>query len=151
MRAMHKVLILHGPNLNLLGKREPELYGQTSLDEINDLCQAWANSRQIQLSTKQSNHEGQLVDWIQEAAAQKIDGIVINPAAYTHTSLAIRDAFLATQIPFIEVHLTELSTRESFRQFSYLSDIALEVITGLGAQGYLNALDTINNKLMVTA
>ena len=148
---MHKVLILHGPNLNLLGKREPELYGHTSLDEINDLCQAWAKGHQIQLSAKQSNHEGQLVDWIQEGASQKVDGIVINPAAYTHTSLAIRDAFLATQIPFIEVHLSELTTRESFRQFSYLSDIALEVITGLGAQGYLNALDTINNKLMVTA
>ena len=146
MRAMSKVLILNGPNLNLLGQREPEIYGSDTLRDIEVSCQMFAANHGLQLEFKQSNHEGQLVDWIQQAKQERVDTIVINPAAYTHTSIAIRDAFLATDIPFIEVHLSDTQQREDFRKHSYLSDIAITVISNLGAQVYRSALETIINQ-----
>ncbi|WP_457858830.1 type II 3-dehydroquinate dehydratase [Psychrobacter pulmonis] len=142
----HKLLLINGVNLNLLGKREPEIYGHTTLADIEKNLIERAVKYDIELICIQSNHEGKLVDEIQhygllaETAAQ-VDAIIINPAAFTHTSVAIRDALLATQKPFIEVHLSNVHAREPFRQHSYLSDIAVGVICGLGHLGYQMALD----------
>lgn len=142
----HKLLLINGVNLNLLGKREPEIYGHTTLADIEKNLVARAAKYGIELICIQSNHEGKLVDEIQhygllaESAAQ-VDAIIINPAAFTHTSVAIRDALSATQKPFIEVHLSNVHAREPFRQHSYLSDIAVGVICGLGHLGYQMALD----------
>jgi len=133
---MSKVLVLHGPNLNLLGDREPEHYGKTSLEQINQNLGKLADSENIALNCQQSNAEHELVDAIQNAAQSSIEFIIINPAAYTHTSVALRDALAATGIPFIEVHLSNVHAREEFRSKSYFSDIALGVICGLGAFGY---------------
>lgn len=133
---MTKILILHGPNLNLLGTREPELYGRMTLDEINERAAQIAQEAGFEVTAKQSNAEHELVNVLQEAAAEDVGFIVFNPAAYTHTSVAIRDAIIATRIPFIEVHLSNIFQREEFRHYSYLSDIAQGVICGLGAQGY---------------
>lgn len=137
---MTKILVIHGPNLNLLGKREPDIYGADTLDKINQSLADIASENQVDLQTFQSNSEGEIVNAIQIAASEDIDFILINPAAYTHTSVAIRDAFLATKIPFIEVHLSNVYAREEFRQHSYLSDIAKGVICGFGKNGYLMAL-----------
>jgi len=137
---MAKLLLLHGPNLNLLGKREPTLYGNEGLAEINRRLVVLAEERGHELACFQSNAEHELVDRIQAAAEQEIEFIVINPAAFTHTSIAIRDAFLAVAIPFIEVHLSNIHRREAFRHHSYLSDIALGVVAGLGPYGYELAL-----------
>ncbi|ERL54487.1 type II 3-dehydroquinate dehydratase [Psychrobacter aquaticus] len=140
-----KLLLINGVNLNLLGKREPEIYGHTTLIDIEKRLIARAAMNGIELICIQSNHEGKLVDEIQqygllaESAAQ-VDAIIINPAAFTHTSVALRDALLATQKPFIEVHLSNVHARESFRHHSYLSDIAVGVICGLGHMGYDMAL-----------
>ncbi|MDQ3186154.1 MAG: type II 3-dehydroquinate dehydratase [Pseudomonadota bacterium] len=134
------VLVLHGPNLNLLGKREPEVYGSTTLDEINGSLSLLAKETGIRLTTFQSNAEGELIDRIQEATGRGIDFIIINPAAYTHTSVALRDALAATGLPFIEVHLSNIFARESFRKESYFSELAVGVISGLGAKGYELAL-----------
>jgi len=142
----HKLLLVNGVNLNLLGKREPEIYGHTTLADIEMRLIKRAAQYGIELVCIQSNHEGKLVDDIQhygllaEAAAQ-VDAVIINPAAFTHTSVALRDALLATQKPFIEVHLSNVHARESFRQQSYLSDVAVGVICGLGHLGYQTALD----------
>lgn len=142
----HKLLLVNGVNLNLLGKREPEIYGHTTLADIEERLITRAASYGIELICIQSNHEGQLVDDIQqyglltETEAQ-VDAIIINPAAFTHTSVALRDALLATQKPFIEVHLSNVHTREAFRQHSYFSDVAVGVICGLGHLGYQMALD----------
>lgn len=144
---MANILVLHGPNLNLLGKREPEVYGTTTLAEINDLLLTEAKNVGHDLNCKQSNAEHELVDLIHAAKEEGVDFIVINPGAFTHTSIALRDAFLGVQIPFIEVHLSNVFARESFRQQSYLSDVAIGVISGLGAQGYSFALQAINNQL----
>jgi len=133
---MAKLLILNGPNLNLLGAREPTVYGSTTLDDIRRCCEALAQSLGHELSFFQSNAEHELVERIHLAWRERIDFIVINPAAYTHTSIALRDALLATDIPFIEVHLSNVFAREPFRHHSYLSDLAVGVISGLGAQGY---------------
>lgn len=138
-----KVLVLHGPNLNLLGTREPQTYGHTTLADINDALAKRAAAAGLDLDTFQSNHEGALVDRIQAARSEGVDFIVINPAAYTHTSVALRDALAGVAIPFIEVHLSNVHRREPFRHHSYFSDQAVGVICGLGWQGYLLALDYV--------
>jgi len=130
------ILVIHGPNLNLLGTREPEVYGAVTLTEINRNLAKLAEKEGISLNCFQSNAEGELIDRIQQAGAEKIDFIIINPAAYTHTSIALRDALAATRIPFIEVHLSNIFARELFRQKSFFSDMAVGVISGLGAKGY---------------
>ncbi|KAK79438.1 3-dehydroquinate dehydratase, type II [Bordetella holmesii CDC-H635-BH] len=135
-----RILVLHGPNLNLLGSREPEIYGSLTLAQINEGLESVATELGVTLSALQSNHEGALVDRIQAAARDGTDFIIINAAAYTHTSVAVRDALAAVAIPFIEVHLSNLYKRESFRHHSYLSDIAIGLISGLGANGYEAAL-----------
>lgn len=141
-----KLLLINGVNLNLLGKREPEIYGHTTLAQIETALTSLAAEHNIELICIQSNHEGKLVDDIQHHglltdAKMQVDAIIINPAAFTHTSVAIRDALLATQKPFIEVHLSNVHARESFRQHSYLSDVAVGVISGLGSLGYQTALE----------
>ncbi|WP_448565497.1 type II 3-dehydroquinate dehydratase [Thalassotalea ganghwensis] len=139
MAAKFNILVLNGPNLNMLGKREPAIYGALGLNEIIDALTVKANAMEIDLHHCQSNNEATLIDAIHQAF-EKIDFIIINPAAFTHTSVALRDALLSVNIPFIEVHLSNVHARESFRHHSYLSDIALGVICGLGAQGYEYAL-----------
>ena len=134
------ILLINGPNLNLLGTREKELYGSKSLEDIQQDLLVLANEHQCNLLTFQSNAEHEIIDSIHGAVEAKIDFVIINPAAYTHTSIAIRDAFLGVKIPFYEVHLSDIQTREKYRHFSYLSDIAEEVITGLGAKGYEEAM-----------
>ena len=137
---MPKILVLHGPNLNLLGTREPEHYGSVTLADINKTLQEQAKKAGIELTSQQSNAEHELVNSIQAASSDPVDFIIINPAAFTHTSVAIRDALAATGIAFIEVHLSNIFKREEFRHRSYFSDIAVGVISGLGAQGYELAL-----------
>jgi len=144
---LHRVLFLNGPNLNLLGQREPEVYGQLSLSDLNDLMADKASRLSLALTTYQSNIEGELVNRVHQAKLDGVDFIVINPGAYTHTSVAIRDAFLGTEIPFIEVHLSNIFSRESFRHQSYLSDIAVGVISGFGAHGYELALQAAAEQL----
>lgn len=141
MTTKFKVLVLNGPNLNMLGKREPEIYGSQSLNEIIEQLIQQAQTRKIELSHLQSNAEHELINTIHQAF-QKIDFIIINPAAFTHTSVALRDALLSVDIPFIEVHLSNVHAREQFRQHSYLSDVAKGVICGLGAKGYSYALES---------
>ena len=138
---MTNILVIHGPNLNLLGTREPETYGSDTLTAINQKLNQMAAQNGAQLQTFQSNNEGEIVSCIQQAGSNQIDFIIINPAAYTHTSIAIRDAFLATRIPFIEVHLSNVHAREEFRIHSYLSDIAVGVISGFGKNSYFLALE----------
>ncbi len=135
------ILVIHGPNLNLLGTREPSHYGHATLADINLSLVTKAASAGAQLETFQSNAEADLVNKIQEVAVNGIDFVIINPAAYTHTSVAMRDALSAVKVPFIEVHLSNVYARESFRHHSYFTDIAIGVISGLGSQGYLAALD----------
>ncbi len=137
---MAKFLLLNGPNLNLLGSREPTHYGATKLVDIEQQLQESARQASHELNCFQSNAEHELVNHIQDAATQKIDFIIINPAAFTHTSVAIRDALSAVAIPFIEIHLSNIYAREAFRRHSYFSDIAVGTISGLGAQGYHLAL-----------
>jgi 3-dehydroquinate dehydratase-2 len=137
---MKNVLVLHGPNLNLLGTREPDVYGRVTLAEINRNLHELAAKSQIKLEDFQSNSESALVDRVQQARADGVDFIIINPAAFTHTSVALRDALAAVAIPFIEVHMSNVFARESFRKESYFSDHAVGVISGLGAAGYEFAL-----------
>ncbi|RKZ82797.1 MAG: type II 3-dehydroquinate dehydratase [Gammaproteobacteria bacterium] len=137
---MAKILVLHGPNLNLLGTREPDVYGQDTLVDISDQLRTQAAAEGHHLESFQSNAEHDLVEKIHLALTNDTDFIIINPAAFTHTSVAIRDALSAVKLPFIEVHLSNVHRRESFRHHSYLSDIAVGVICGLGAQGYELAL-----------
>ena len=136
---MARILVLHGPNLNMLGTREPQHYGATSLDDINAALQASAAEQGADIEVRQSNAEHELVEAIQQSRGQ-VDVIIINPAAFTHTSVAIRDALAAVGIPFIEVHLSNVHARERFRQHSYLSELAAGVISGLGPIGYRLAL-----------
>ena len=135
------MLVLHGPNLNLLGTREPEVYGATTLADINAALAERAKARGVTLAHFQSNHEGALVDRIHAAKSEGVEFIIINPAAYTHTSVALRDALAGVVIPYIEVHLSNVHRREPFRHHSYLADQAVGVICGLGWRGYLAALD----------
>ena len=135
-----KFLVLNGPNLNLLGEREPEIYGTTTLADIDAQLVALAKDRGHELSTFQSNAEHELINQIHAAKKSAVDFILFNPGAFTHTSIALRDALLGTQLPFIEVHLSNVFSREEFRKHSYLSDIAIAVVSGLGANGYELAL-----------
>ena len=137
-----KILIINGPNLNMLGRREPSIYGGLDLAAIEELIRAKAPAG-VELSFYQSNHEGALVDRIQQALEDRIDGIVINPGAYTHTSVALRDALLAVSLPVVEVHLSNVAKREDFRQMSFISDIAVGTITGLGPLGYVFAVQAL--------
>jgi 3-dehydroquinate dehydratase-2 len=137
-----RVLVLHGPNLNLLGIREPQVYGAFSLDEIDKKILQWAKKEGIQVEVRQSNSEGELVSWIQEAIG-RYQGIVINPAAYTHTSVALRDAIVSTSIPTVEVHLSNIYQRESFRHQSYIAGVAIGQISGFGTESYLLGLQAI--------
>lgn len=140
---MKKILVLHGPNLNLLGTREPLVYGQVTLEQINTDLKKEAKQAGLQLSSFQSNSEADLIQAIHQARIDTIDYIIFNPAAFTHTSIALRDALSAVAIPFIEVHLSNIYSRETFRHHSYFSDIATGIISGLGARGYLLALNAI--------
>jgi len=135
-----RILVLHGPNLNMLGSREPGHYGTQTLADITEQLIALSDNLNVEITSYQSNHEGELVDLIQQAASERVDGIVINPAAYTHTSIALRDALLATAIPFIEVHLSNIHSREEFRHRSLLADAAIGIIAGFGATSYTLAL-----------
>jgi 3-dehydroquinate dehydratase II len=137
--ATKKILVLNGPNLNLLGRRQPEIYGKTTLAEIERQVRVLAGELGVEIDFRQSNSEGELVTWIQEAADQ-FAAIVINPAAYTHTSLAMRDAISAVGIPTVEVHLSNIHKREPFRHHSYIAEVAVGQITGFGVQSYLIGL-----------
>jgi len=134
------VLVMHGPNLNLLGTREPEIYGKETLDDINKRLARLAQAYAVTLETFQSNHEGALIERVHSAKSQHFDYIILNPGGYTHTSIALRDALAAVKIPFIEVHLSNIHARESFRHQSFFSDIAVGTICGLGSRGYDLAL-----------
>jgi 3-dehydroquinate dehydratase II len=136
------VLVIHGPNLNMLGKREPEIYGKTTLDEINASLEKLGKRLGLAVETFQSNHEGAIVDKIQDAAVTQ-KGLIINPAAYTHTSIAIRDALLLLDIPVIEIHISNVYKREPFRHKSVISDVATAKIAGFGVQGYPMALEAL--------
>ena len=134
------VLVIHGPNLNMLGTREPDIYGHQTLEEINSALKAQADRLRLHIETFQSNHEGDIVDKIQQAQ-DSFQGVIINPAAYTHTSIAIRDALSLLNIPVVEVHLSNIYKRESFRRTSMMSAVVTAQISGFGSQGYLLALD----------
>jgi 3-dehydroquinate dehydratase-2 len=134
------IYVLNGPNLNLLGTREPEIYGRATLADVRKLCRATAKKHGLTVVFRQSNHEGELIDWIQEARARHVAGIVINPAGYSHTSIAILDALLAFTGPVIEVHISDIRKREPFRRHSYVSQAARAVIAGLGIEGYARAI-----------
>jgi 3-dehydroquinate dehydratase-2 len=144
---MTRILVLHGPNLNLLGTREPEQYGKQSLAEINAQLTQQAKQAGVELICKQSNAENELLQEIHQAPENGIKFLIFNPAAFTHTSIALRDALLAVKLPFIEVHLSNIYARETFRQHSYFSDIALGVISGFGAESYRLALNVACEKV----
>ncbi|NKB36170.1 MAG: type II 3-dehydroquinate dehydratase [Gammaproteobacteria bacterium] len=144
---MANILVLHGPNLNLLGSREPEVYGSTTLAEIDQILGAEAKQLGHQLQTFQSNAEHDLINRIHTAKSDGVSFILINPGAFTHTSIALRDAFLGTQLPFIEVHISNVFAREEFRQQSYLSDAAVGIVSGLGVQGYQLALQAAHKQI----
>lgn len=140
------ILVIHGPNLNLLGIREPEIYGKTTLDDINRKLYEISLAAEARLEVFQSNSEGELINRVQQAMRDETDFIIINPAGLTHTSIALRDALAATGLPFIEIHLSNIYAREVFRQKSYFSDLAIGVISGLGAKGYELALQSVLSK-----
>ena len=137
---MMKILVINGPNLNFLGIREPEIYGSKTYKDLCDLIKNHANIEDIDVEIFQSNHEGVIVDKIQQAYYDKVDGIVINPAAYTHTSVAILDALKSVNIPTVEVHISDINEREEFRKHSYISLAAIKQIKGLGFNGYIEAM-----------
>jgi 3-dehydroquinate dehydratase-2 len=137
-----KVLVLNGPNLNLLGKREPELYGRETLADIENAMRARSSELGLEIEFRQSNHEGELIDWVHEARG-RVAGLVINAGALSHSSIALLDALLACDLPIVEVHLTNIYRREPFRQHSYVSQAARGIICGLGAQGYLLAVEAM--------
>jgi len=145
-----RILVLHGPNLNLLGTREPDVYGRTTLADIHSAMDARARADGVIVESFQSNHEGQLIDRVQAAAVEGVDYVIINPAGYTHTSIALRDALAAVAIPYVEVHLSNIHAREAFRHHSYFSDRATGVICGLGAYGYMAALEFALTQLRKT-
>jgi 3-dehydroquinate dehydratase II len=148
--ATHTVLVLNGPNLNLLGVREPHLYGRETLAEIEEACLECAASLDLDIDFRQSNTEGQLIDWVQEAR-QTADGIVVNAGGLSHTSIALMDALLASNLPIIEVHLTNIYRREPYRHTSYVSQAARGVICGLGGHGYELALEALARLLQAEA
>lgn len=138
-----KLLILNGPNINLLGLREPEIYGKETYEDLLAMIRAHAEKRGVEVEFLQSNHEGDLVDAIQKAYFSQVDGIVINPAAYTHTSIALADALRSVKIPTVEVHISDVSRREAFRQVSYIREAVIGTVIGQGLQGYLQAMDLL--------
>jgi len=137
------IYVINGPNLNLLGTREPEKYGRATLADVEALCREAARRHGLAVEFRQSNREGELVDWIHEAAKTKAAGIILNAAAYTHTSIAIADAITAAQVPTIEVHITNIHAREEFRHHSYVSGVAKAVLAGFGIEGYALAIDGV--------
>ena len=140
-----KILVLNGPNLNMLGIREPDLYGSATYDDLVKMIESHCADKDIEVKCLQSNHEGDLVDYIQQAYFDKFDGIVINPGAYTHTSVALLDALKAVQIPAVEVHISKVNEREAFRQVSYVSYYCSKTIIGKGFDGYIEAIDFLCN------
>ena len=142
-----KFLVLNGPNINMLGIREPSVYGNRSYEDLQNLIRNHANEIGVEIGFFQSNHEGALIDEIQKAYFDKVDGIVFNPAGYTHTSVAIADALKAVGIPTIEVHISDVDKRESFRKISFVRDVAVATIKGLGFDGYLKARDMLKQRL----
>lgn len=142
-----RLLVLHGPNLNMLGRREPEVYGTLTLGEINNLLVDAAAKLNVQLTAAQSNHEGELITLVQQSREQGFAGILINPAAYGHTSIALRDALLAVALPFVEVHLSNIHSREPFRHHTYLADIASGIVMGFGVDSYLLGLQGLVARL----
>ncbi len=143
---MKSILVINGPNLNLLGVREPSIYGGQSLDEINSLIEAETSGLDVEIEFFQSNHEGDIIDEIQAAYYDGVDGIVLNPGAYTHYSYAIRDAISSVNIPFVEVHLSDIYSREAFRRESVIKDVCLAQITGLGYSGYVQAVQLLDKE-----
>ena len=141
-----RILVLNGPNLNMLGVREPDIYGKSTYTDLINMIQEHCDSKGIEVTFKQSNHEGDLVDFIQQAYFEKLDGIVINPGAYTHTSVALLDALKTVSIPTVEVHISDVDSREEFRQISYVSRIAVKTIKGHGFDGYIEAVDFLSEK-----
>lgn len=139
-----KILVLNGPNLNMLGIREPDIYGSSTYDDLVNMITSHCADKGIEVKCLQSNHEGDLVDYIQQAFFDKVDGIVINPGAYTHTSVALLDALKAVQIPAVEVHISKVNEREAFRQISYVSYYCSKTITGKGFDGYIEAIDFLS-------
>jgi 3-dehydroquinate dehydratase II len=138
------ILVINGPNLNLLGKREPHLYGSQTLPELEVQCKAWGLELGITVECRQSNHEGVILDWLHAANADGVTGIVMNPGGFTHTSVALRDAISGITLPVIEVHLSNIYAREPFRHHSYMSAVCKGVISGLGFQGYRSALQVLS-------
>ena len=136
------ILILHGPNLNLLGEREPDVYGAETLEQINDRCHEHALGRHYSVMAQQSNHEGALIDTLHEVR-QQVHGVVFNPGAYTHTSIALHDAILAVQLPVVEVHLSDISRREAFRQHSHIAPACIDQISGHGWRSYILGIDRL--------
>ena len=134
------VYVLNGPNLNLLGTREPETYGRSTLKDVEQLCREAANEHKLALEFRQSNHEGELIDWVHEAGAKKAAGIVLNAGGYTHSSVALRDAVAAVPIPVIEVHISNIFARDEFRHHSYIAPVAQATLSGFGVQGYALAI-----------
>ncbi len=139
---MTKILILNGPNLNMLGTREPEIYGTQTLSDIKNMCEEKAGDLDLEIDFRQTNHEGVLIDWIQESYSV-VDGVIINAAAYTHSSIAVHDALKLLNCPIIEVHLSDPKKRESFRHTSYIEPLASHVFAGQGAQGYIGAIEKL--------
>ena len=140
------VLVLNGPNLNLLGEREPEIYGSATLADVEDLCRIACTAQRLTLDFRQSNHEGQLIDWVQEGR-RGIAGMVVNAAGYTHTSVALRDAMSAVTVPRVEVHISDISAREEFRHHSYLTDVTDHQVIGRGVAGYVEAIQWVVTQL----
>lgn len=138
-----KILVINGPNLNLLGIREPEIYGSNTYNDLCNLLNEFASNHKIQLNILQSNHEGQIIDYIHEGYFNNYDGIIINPGAYTHYSYAIHDAISSIPTPVVEVHISDISKRESFRQYSVISDVCKKSIMGKGLNGYIEAIEFI--------
>jgi len=143
-----RILVLNGPNINMLGIREPDIYGKSTYDDLIDMITDHCSDRDIFVECKQSNHEGDLVDYIQQAYFDKVDGIVINPGAYTHTSVAILDAVKAVSIPTVEVHISAVNEREDFRQISYISRAAVKTVMGKGFDGYIEAIDYLADNVI---
>ncbi len=135
------IYVLNGPNLNLLGTREPKTYGRATLKDVEKLCREAGKRHKLDIAFYQSNHEGELIDWIHEAGAKKIAGVVINPGGYTHSSVSIRDAVAAVEVPVIEVHISNIFAREDFRHFSHIAPVAKATLSGFGIAGYALAID----------
>ena len=150
MGKSHKIMVLNGPNLNLLGQREPEIYGHDTLSDICDMCEEFGQTHNQEIDFRQSNHEGVLVDWIQEAL-DDYDALMINAGAYTHTSIAIHDALKILSVPVVEIHISDPTKREKFRHISYIEPIATKVIKGLGIKGYTEGLLFLDNYLSTDA